>query len=197
MSELSTQARLGSVPETGDTAVVKARHAEDVIVGEEIVRHRLLSRVIHWTVATSMLLALITGLPIWTPIFGWMAFLVGGLEVCRWLHPWLGIVFFASSVAMFAHWAKGMSMSKEDWAWIGPRLFLYMKSQTDDSQVGKYNGGQKIFFFSSALSALALFLTRLLLCFPLLFYPTLRGESFGLRRVALIFLTRPLIRCAC
>src|SRR5215470_13765378 len=193
MREISTGAPVGSAPQSADAAVIKARHAEDVIVGEEIIRHRLLSRVIHWTVAVSMLLSLITGLPIWTPIFGWMAFLVGGLAVCRWLHPWLGIVFFASSVAMFAHWAKGMGMTKDDWAWIGPRLFLYMKAETDDSQVGKYNGGQKIFFFTSALSALVLFLTGVVLWFALSFDQTLREISWVLHDVTFILFTASII----
>lgn len=191
MRELSTHARPASAPDSGDFAVVKARHAEDVIVGEEVVRHRLLSRVIHWTVATSMLLALITGLPIWTPIFGWMAFLVGGLEVCRWLHPWVGIVFFASSVVMFLHWAKEMSMSKDDWAWIVPRL--YLKSGTDDSQVGKYNGGQKIFFFTSALAALALVASGAVLWFPLTFGQTVRELSWILHDITFILFTASII----
>ena len=193
MPEISTRAPLGSAPQSMDAAVIKARHAEDVIVGEEIIRHRLLSRVIHWAVAVSMLLSLITGLPIWTPIFGWMAFLVGGLAVCRWLHPWLGIVFFASSVAMFAHWAKEMGMSKDDWAWLGPRLFLYMKAETDDSQVGKYNGGQKIFFFTSALAALALVASGVVLWFPLSFGQGLRELSLILHDVTFILFTASVI----
>ena len=34
-----------------DTAIVVARTREDVAVGNEIVRHRLFSRLMHWTVA--------------------------------------------------------------------------------------------------------------------------------------------------
>ena len=115
MSDLSTRLPVAPVHETMDTAVVKARHAENVIVGEEIVRHRLLSRVIHWCVAVSFIGCLFTGLAIWTPVFGWMAYLFGGLAVCRWLHAWLGIFFFASSVAMFLHWVGQMRMDKSDW----------------------------------------------------------------------------------
>ena len=63
-------------------------------------RHRLSTRVIHWSTAVSFFVALLSGLPIWTPIFGWMAHLFGGLQVCRWLHPWSGIVFFVAVGAM-------------------------------------------------------------------------------------------------
>lgn len=193
MRELSNPSALSPSPPTTDYAVVKARHVEDVVVGEEIVRHRLLSRVIHWTVAISMLLALVTGLPIWTPVFGWMAFLVGGLEVCRWLHPWLGVVFFASTVAMFLHWVREMGLTKDDWAWVGPRLFFYMKAETDDSQIGKYNGGQKIFFFTSALAALALVASGIVLWFPLSFGQGLREISWLLHDVTFILFTASII----
>ena len=38
-----------------DPAVVVARQREDVVVGQEIVRHRLFSRLMHWTVAGTFL----------------------------------------------------------------------------------------------------------------------------------------------
>jgi formate dehydrogenase subunit gamma len=177
----------------GDGAVVRARHAEDVVVGDEVIRHRLLSRVIHWCVAVSMFLCLFTGLPIWTPIFGWMAYLFGGLAVCRWLHPWMGIVFAVASLAMFVHWVGEMHLNKDDWAWIGPRLFLYMKAETDDSQVGKYNGGQKIFFFTSALAALALLLSGVVLWFPMSFGQGLREASWVLHDVTFILFTASIV----
>ena len=43
----------------GDTAVVRARQKEDVVVGNEIVRHRLASRVIHWSVAILFFISLL------------------------------------------------------------------------------------------------------------------------------------------
>ncbi len=196
MSDISTRAPgapVAPVHETADAAVMKGRHSENLVVGEEIVRHALLSRVIHWSVAVSMGICLLTGLPIWTPIFGWMAFLFGSLQVCRWLHPWAGIFFFASSLVMFLHWAGQMWMSKSDWAWIGPRLFSYMKSETDDSQVGKYNGGQKIFFFTSALAALALVLSGVVLWFPLSFGQGLRELSWILHDLTFILFTASII----
>src|SRR5216683_326545 len=88
----------------GDAAVVRARQAEDVLVGGEIVRHRLSSRAIHWTVALFFFVCLFTGLPIWTPLFGWMATLFGGLSVCRWLHPWTGVAFSIATLVMFVMW---------------------------------------------------------------------------------------------
>ena len=73
-----------------DPAIVVGRTREDVVVGSEIVRHRLWSRLAHWIVALTFVVCLLTGMPIWTPVFGWMANLFGGLSVCRVMHPWAG-----------------------------------------------------------------------------------------------------------
>jgi len=70
MSELRIP---GATPVGGPTAIQVARSQEDVVIGDEIVRHRLASRVIHWVVAVFFFGALFTGMPIWSPVFGWMA----------------------------------------------------------------------------------------------------------------------------
>lgn len=154
----------------------RARVEENVVVGDEIVRHRLAARASHWTVAVLFFLCLFTGLPIWTPIFGWMANLFGGLTVARWLHPWAGVLFFASSLWMFLHWLGDMRLEPRDREWLGPKALTYMKYQTDDSDVGKYNGGQKLFFHASALAALGLLVTGVVMWNPLLF-PRLSSEA--------------------
>ena len=135
-----------------DSAILRARRSEDVVVGDEIVRHRLATRAIHWTVALFFFLALFSGLPIWTPVFGWMAHLFGGLNVCRWLHPWAGLAFFVSMLVMFVHWLGEMRLEPNDREWLRPRKMIeYMRYQGEDPDVGKYNGGQKLFFFAAAL----------------------------------------------
>jgi formate dehydrogenase beta subunit/formate dehydrogenase gamma subunit len=146
-----------------------ARHREDVAVGDEIVRHRLTARIIHWTVALFFFGCVLTGLPIWTPIFGWMANLFGGLAVCRWLHPWSGLGFSAGMLIMFADWLGEMRLEAGERAWIGRKLIQYLAYRSDDSDVGKYNGGQKLFFFAASLGALGLLLSGVVLWFPTLF----------------------------
>jgi formate dehydrogenase iron-sulfur subunit len=153
-----------------------ATAAEDTVVGEHIVRHRLSARVIHWGTALFFFLTLFTGLPIWTPIFGWMGELFGSLAVCRWLHPWLGIGFVVFTFAMFGLWVRDMRMEKQDWGWLGPKALAYMRRTSEDPNVGKYNGGQKLFFYSVALLAILLLATGIVLWFP----NELRGPLPGL-----------------
>jgi formate dehydrogenase subunit gamma len=149
-----------------DSAMVVARNREDVVVGSEIVRHRLFSRLMHWTVALTFFVALLTGLPIWTPIFGWMAHLFGGLTVCRILHPWAGLAFVLAALLQFFEWISDMHVEPWERDWIGPRLTRYMRYEEDDPRTGKYNGGQKLYFWAVSLGALGLLLSGLLMWFP-------------------------------
>jgi formate dehydrogenase subunit gamma len=177
-----------------DTAVVTAREREDVIVGNEIVRHRRASRLIHWTVAVTFFVCLLTGMAIWVPIFGWMAVFFGGLSAARVIHPWAGIAFFLASAVMFFHWLSDMHFEAHEKGWLGPRLFEYMRYEGDDSQTGKYNGGQKLLFWSVSLGALGLMVSGLLMWFPRAF-PSLLMEfayvihdvTFILFAVAIVF----------
>ena len=179
----------GQTPQTGvgDAAVVRGRHAEDVVAGGEIVRHRLSSRVIHWTVAVLFFVSLFTGLPIWTPVFGWMATFFGGLSVCRWLHPWSGVAFAIASLVMFVHWFSDMHLTGKDREFLTPRgMVRYFRYQGEDSEVGKYNGGQKLLFWAAAVGALGLLLSGIVIWFPELFGQGLREASYVVHDVAFI-----------
>jgi formate dehydrogenase subunit gamma len=179
----------GQTPQSGvgDVAVVRAREKEDVLVGGEIVRHRLLSRVIHWTVAILFFVCLLSGLPIWTPLFGWMATFFGGLNVCRWLHPWAGVAFSVATVAMFVHWFSDMKFVGRDREFLSPRgMIRYMRYEGEDSEVGKYNGGQKLLFWVVSLVTLLLLLSGIVMWFPEKFGQGLRELSYVVHDVAFI-----------
>jgi formate dehydrogenase subunit gamma len=174
-------------PAHADPAVLVAREREDVVVGREIVRHKLSSRIIHWTTALLFFVCLFTGMPIWSPLFGWMAGLFGGLAVCRWLHPWAGIAFFVASAAMFVHWMRGMLLDRSDRGWIGPRLVRYLRYDDEpDANVGKYNGGQKLYFWAVSLAALGFLVSGVVLWFPESFAVTVREIAMILHDVAFI-----------
>jgi formate dehydrogenase beta subunit/formate dehydrogenase gamma subunit len=160
---------------------------EDTVVGDRIVRHSTMSRVIHWSVALSFFLTLFSGLPIWTPIFGWMAAFFGGLSVCRWLHPWIGIAFVAATMTMIAYWLRDMRLTRGDWAWLGPKFVDYLRRRgAADPTTGKYNGGQKLFFYLVALLAFVLLATGVVLWFPSSFSASLRQVSWPIHDVAFL-----------
>jgi formate dehydrogenase beta subunit/formate dehydrogenase gamma subunit len=159
-------------------AVASARRNEDVVVGGEIVRHRLSSRVIHWSVALTFFLALFTGMAVWSPVFAWMASPFGGLHVAGWLHAWLGIAFFVAVVVMFVHWVGEMRMGPQDKGWLGRKMIDYFRYKGEDANVGKYNGGQKLLFFLAATLAVLLLLSGFVLWWPELMPHALRQVSW-------------------
>jgi len=162
----------------GDPAVIVARRYEDVVVGHEIARHSLLSRFSHWAVAVSFVVAMLSGMPIWTPVFGWMAYLFGGLTVCRLLHPWDGVAFVIFSIERFFQWLPDMHVGDPDVDWFRQRATKKGRAGIDDSQIGKYNGGQKVYFWAVSLGAIGLLLSGLVIWFPQRFPPIVRELSF-------------------
>jgi formate dehydrogenase subunit gamma len=177
-----------------DEGAYVAREKEDVVVGNEIIRHRLSSRVIHWAVAVTFFACLVTGLPVWTPVFGWMATLVGGLSVARVVHAWFGLAFALASLAMAVHWWTEMEMTKEERGWVGPKLLEYLRDAANHDKIGKYNGGQKVYFFTSKLGALGLLVSGVVMWYST-FFPAwarelavlLHNFSFILFAVSLVF----------
>jgi len=181
MSELRIP---GASRAPGPSVMEVARGREDVLVGDEIVRHRLSSRVIHWVVAVFFLGALFTGMPIWSPVFGWMAYLFGGLSVCRWLHSWLGVAFAAAMLLMFVHWLGEMRFDATDRKF---NVLEYIRfSDKEDPNVGKYNAGQKFFFWMAAATGLLILLSGIVLWWPTSFSQGLRSISILLHDVCFI-----------
>jgi len=174
-------------------AVVLARTAEDIVVGDAIVRHRLASRVMHWAVAFFFLVCLLSGLPIWTPVFGWMAGLLGGLSVCRVLHPWAGVLYFAASLGMFLNWQREMRLLPKDREWLGSKVVRYMSFQEQDPEVGKYNGGQKLFFFAVSLAALGLLASGMVLWWSTSLSQPLRVAGILIHEVTFILLAMAVV----
>jgi formate dehydrogenase subunit gamma len=147
-----------------------ARDRENVMAGDELVRHKLSSRVMHWTVALFFVVCLLTGMPIWSPVFGWMAYFFGGLTVCRWLHAWSGVGFAVASVWMTLHWAADMKIAANEKHFS---MLEYLKfSSKTDPETGKYNVGQKRFFWTVLPGMLLVLLTGIPLWWP---------ENFGWR----------------
>jgi formate dehydrogenase subunit gamma len=166
---------------------VIGREREDVAVGNELVRHRRSTRLVHWAVACFFLVCLGSGMPIWTPVFSWMAGFFGGLETCRWLHPWSGVGFVLCTWLMFGQWRRDMKIEAVDRRWLGPGMISEMLKTEVDPQVGKYNGGQKILFWSVLLVALLLAASGIVLWWPDQFSASLRVASTLVHDAAFIY----------
>ena len=111
--------------------------------GPEILFFNLFARIVHWVGAISFVLLVITGLLI---IFG--AFFGGGapIRLARNIHIVSAIVFAADAIFMFLVWVKDMFPAPHDILWI---LMLggYLSKKKKPVPAGKYNAGQKAWFW--------------------------------------------------
>ena len=171
-----------------DSAIVAARSRDNIIVGGEIIRHRRATRLIHWTVALTFFIALFSGMPIWTPLFGWMAAFVGGLEVARVIHPYAGVAFVIASVFQFVHWLGDMAFGESERGWWRPSVMLgYMRWENEPAwEGGKYNGGQKMFFWAVCLGAVGFLVSGIPMWFPLYFPQIVRALAILLHDITFI-----------
>jgi formate dehydrogenase subunit gamma len=131
-----------------------------------LVRYRLGERLIHGAAAVSYVYLLLTGLAFWTPGLYWIAVVLGGGYLSRALHPWMGLVFAAAVVAMFAGWRGEMRTTDIDRAW---RRALRHYVRNEDDRVpaaGRFNFGQKQLFWVMVWGALGLLVSGLVLWVP-------------------------------
>lgn len=168
-----------SVTTTRGGEVVE-RPADEVVVVEDevptIVRYSFFERVLHWTVAVTFVALLVSGLALAYPRLAWLSVLFGGGQTMRVAHPWIGVVFTAGMVLMLLVWGRGMLLQRVDWAWFR-RLGRYASTGHTGLDVGRWNGGQKAYFWISLLFGIVLLVSGV----PL-WDPDLAGR--GLRQLS-------------
>jgi len=132
---------------------------------EMIPRYTLGERANHWIGALSYTYLLITGLAFWSPYLFWLAATVGGGPTARFWHPWFGLIFSASLFWTFKEWHRDMRVDDGDRAW-GKGIPYYIKNEDDKlPPVGRFNYGQKLFFWGMFYSVILLLLSGVALWF--------------------------------
>src|SRR5204862_7362921 len=125
--------------------------------------------------------------PIRSPIFRWMAASVGGVEVARIIHPYAGVLFFLVSVLQFFHWLGDMHFrADEKGSWHPSKLMAYMRYEDTMPEGGKYNPGQKVFFWAVTLGAFGFLVSGVVMWFPLQFRPIVREVAILLHDITFI-----------
>ena len=114
-------------------------------------RFRVLERLAHLLALVTFLVLAVTG----------FCFLLGHRDPlagsARDLHAWVGWVFLAAFVLMAANWFSSMAIFPGDKEWLR-NLGGYLGG-TAHLPAGKFNAGQKIFFWLATLMVVALGLT--------------------------------------
>jgi formate dehydrogenase subunit gamma len=133
----------------------------------ELLRHPVYTRVLHWSVAISFVLSLLTGFAIYSPwLFSWITPLFGGGAQTRALHPWFGLVFEISFLFQFINWITPMLWTGADRRWL-KRIKQYATNaeKLEAEEVGFFNGGQKLYFWAIVVSGVLFLITGLLIWF--------------------------------
>jgi formate dehydrogenase subunit gamma len=130
----------GAVHETGS-------ESEPVIVD----RYTVMARVNHWITATSFVLLALSGLALFYPSLYFLTEIFGGGSNTRAIHPWLGVLLILAFVGLFLRFWRFNLWERNDSVWM-TRVRDVLAAKDDDlPELGKYNAGQKIVFWSMSL----------------------------------------------
>jgi formate dehydrogenase subunit gamma len=139
---------------------------EQHVPAGHILRYSFKERLVHWMAGLSYVYLLLTGLAFWSPWLFWLAIMLGGGQISRMLHPWVGLIFIVAVLLMFALWAPQMRITDTDRAWFRS-MRHYIRNEDDQMPpVGRYNAGQKLLFWGFFFCGILLFLSGLVLWLP-------------------------------
>lgn len=122
-------------------------------------RYSTAARINHWITAISLILLALSGMALFHPSLFFLTAIFGGGEMTRMLHPWIGCVLLVSFAGLFLRFWRLNLWEKNDNVWLG-RLRSVLAGRDDDlPEMGKYNAGQKLVFWSMSLLILVLFVS--------------------------------------
>ena len=144
-----------------------ARYGKTSVYRGELLRHPAYTRFLHWSVAIFFILALLTGFAIYSPwLFHWITPLFGGGPRTRLLHPWFGLLFEIFFFYQFLNWFAPMAWTEADRRWMKRiRAYATNDEPLEAEDVGFFNAGQKLYFWTIVISAILFLITGVLMWF--------------------------------
>jgi len=121
------------------------------------------ARINHWITAISLVLLALSGLPLFHPSLFFLTALFGGGQWTRTIHPWIGVVLFFSFAALFLRFWKANLWKREDGTWLARLRDVLTGHEEKLPEVGKYNAGQKVVFWSMSLLIIVLICSGILI----------------------------------
>src|SRR5262245_4355244 len=131
---------------------------DGVHVGDPVTvdRYTTGARINHWITAASLVLLALSGLALFHPSLFFLTGLFGGGSVTRWIHPWIGVVLFFGVLGLFLRVWKLNLWERTDSVWMGRLRDVLTGHDENLPEVGKYNAGQKMVFWSMSLLIIVL-----------------------------------------
>lgn len=123
-------------------------------------------RMNHWIVAICFVFAALSGLAFFHPALFWLVNLFGGGPWARILHPFIGVAMFGFFlISMLRYWHHN-KIDANDRKWLAQWRDVANNREDKLPEVGRYNGGQKVVFWVSVVSAIVLIVTGIIFWRP-------------------------------
>ncbi len=133
---------------------------------EQVVRYTFIERAYHWINAIAYTYLLLTGLALFTPLCYWLAYVLGGPAIIRFVHPWVGLVYFITILWMHGKWKQDMKSIPEDKQWT-QNIKAYVENEDEKMPPqARFNAGQKQFWWVMFYCTFILLLTGIIMWFP-------------------------------
>jgi formate dehydrogenase subunit gamma len=128
-----------------------------------IVRYTAGTRINHWIVAISFVLLALSGLALFHPAMFWLTALFGGGPWTRILHPFIGCFMVVAFILLAADIWKDNNLQPRDWVWLRNLQDVVNNREEHLPEVGRYNAGQKLLFFTIVGCLIGLLLSGIII----------------------------------
>ncbi len=166
--------------------------------GKLIARFSLFERSVHWITAGCFILLAITGFNVlygrvavkpWLGAEAFSALTLGG----KYVHHYVGLVFIAALVVMFAMWIRHNVPNRHDWAWLLKGGGFFGRGAHPPAR--KFNAGQKLVYAAVVVGGGLIAYSGLNLMFPFTAGFTIQDMQFThlLHGIAALILTAVII----
>jgi formate dehydrogenase subunit gamma len=137
-----------------------------MIMAKYVDRFNATDRIIHWVVAISFFLLLLSGLGLFAHTFFGYFTLFGSPQQGILVHKWAGPVFFICSILLFLrHAGDTCRFDADDRRWVA-KFGGYLSRQRQEIPQDKFNAGQKLFGIFAMIAALVMGATGLIIWDP-------------------------------
>jgi formate dehydrogenase subunit gamma len=130
---------------------------------ERIERYGAATRINHWIVAISFVLLALSGLALFHPALFWLTNLFGGGPWTRILHPFIGCFMVAAFLLLSVKLWRDNMLQRRDWIWLRRIGDVVNNREQNLPEVGRYNGGQKVLFFTIIVCLTCLLLSGIVI----------------------------------
>ena len=128
-----------------------------------IQRYTPAERINHWLTAITFFLAALSGLSLFHPLYFPLSQFFGGGVWTRILHPFFGVLIAGFFGALFLRLRNLNAMTPADWEWLKHVREMAAGDEGHMPEAGKFNGGQKLQFWLTAVCMALLFLSGIVI----------------------------------